>query len=226
MSTQGAKNDKHHKKSAVKMKQTTTGGAKNDDADVEALADDVSKLKIKDGQKGGDRVDPAAIDHLEDTVMDIVEREDADAQRIHQQGATVGRIHDNVQKAGNELDDANDDLAATDSCCFAFLQALRDKLCCCCCPTQAPHHADDYEAGHKAPVAFHPANPTGEKQTRAQRLAALREATEHAKETLEGENVELRDQNDELKDVVVEADSDAKKAQDAQKTGNKIVAKK
>lgn len=226
MSIQGAKSDKHHKKSAVTLTQPTKGGAKNDDADVEALTDGVSKLKIKDDQEGSDRVDPAAIDHLEDAVMDIVEREDADAQRIHQQGATVGRIHDNVQKAGDELDDANDDLAATDSCCFAFLQALRDKLCCCCCPTQAPHHADDYEAGHKAPVAFHPDNPTGQKLSRAEQIAAIKKATEHAKDTLEGENAELRDQNDELKVVVVEADSDAKKALDAQKTGNKIVAKK
>ncbi len=163
--------------------------------------------------------------------LDAVHKEDEDAVRIHHQGAQVGRIHNNVEKTGVALDQGRQDLHETASCGAAVLGSLRRFFCCCCAhPAPAPHHDQDFEAAHPAPVAFNPSNPSGKTgskpKTRKELLDEQLAATEHWKATLEGETKELADQNGELKEVIVETDENKKKTAEAEKEGRKILGKK
>lgn len=224
----------HRKKTEVKFHRpddapsSTPVKSANDPSttsDEDDLTNKIKKLSLNEGE--ADK--PPKREEIEKVLAateEMVKKEDEDAINIHKQGAQVGRIHNNIDKTEASLEEAQEDLHATDSCCFAIWKAFTDALCCCCKPTHpAPHHDIDFEAQHPAPVVFNPANPNKPK-TRKEEIAELKDAAHHLRETLEGETSELRDQNEELKVVIVDSDKVKKAAEDAQSAGTKILAKK
>ena len=224
----------HRKKTEVKFHRSDNSPARaandpNAISDEDELTNKIKRLSLEEDKTDippKEKVKREDIQSALAQTQEMVRKEDEEAIAIHKQGAQVGRIHNNIDKTEAALEEAQEDLHATDSCCFAMWKAITDALCCCCKSSHpAPHHDLDFEAQHPAPVVFNPANPKKPK-TRKEEIAELKDAAHHLRATLEGETSELRDQNEELKEVIVGSDKVKTAADSAQAAGTKILAKK
>ncbi len=158
-----------------------------------------------------------ALDHVLVDVTEADRLESQSAVDLHKQDLTVGRIHNHVDKTAQNLDDAEDELHQTESCCFAMFRCLFGKCACSsCCKPKEPHHDIEMERQHPAPVLMSDAatsaspKPLTEKQKRQAILDKLR----HQEGTLEGEISELKDANGELDVINEEVDKTKKRTKE------------
>ncbi len=164
-------------------------------------------------------------------VTDADRQETKEAIALHDQDLVIGRVHNNVDRTKQSLEDAEDELHQTQSCGWAVLICLFGKCACSdCCKPKVPHHDQDIERRHPAPVLISeeakkatakPETELTEREKRRQILAKLK----HQEGTLTGEIGELRDTNKELGEIITEVDETKKRTKEDAAKSTEFVAK-